>query len=223
MGASTAAFAGSTNAECVPRGRHLRRAPSRGMVPGTVVIVPAGETRQIRWSAVSAVGPRRPLTACLRASGQSSARRSQWTSRASIRRQRPDARFRPGKRASEHAGRVLTRIVQGERVVSPGGILLPHRSRRQRPRESCYGSASSKAAQSAATRRTSSHVSPPGSWVPASPDEVANITEPVGVRRAGVALWPAQSEPAERSWIARAGGPWRAARSASCLRTAFAR
>ena len=97
MGASTAAFAGSTNAECVPRGRHLRRAPSRGMVPGTVVIVPAGETRQIRWSAVSAVGPRRPLTACLRASGQSSARRSQWTSRASIRRQRPDACFRPGK------------------------------------------------------------------------------------------------------------------------------
>ena len=33
------------------------------------------------------------------------------------------------------------------------GCLLPHRSRRQRPRESCYGSASSKAAQSAATRR----------------------------------------------------------------------
>ena len=79
MGASTAAFAGWTKTDCVPRGRHLRRAPSRGMVPATVIIVPAGETRQIMWSAVSAVGPRRPLSACLRASGQSSARRSQWT------------------------------------------------------------------------------------------------------------------------------------------------
>jgi hypothetical protein len=45
-----------------------------------------------------------------------------------------------------------------------------------------------------------------GEWVPASPDDVANITEPVGVRHAGGALWPAPSEPPERSWVAGARG-----------------
>ena len=101
-------------------------------------------------------GRRLSLSPGLRSSAPTPTRRLRWTTRASVGQSVPR---RPlslrAKRASRRARDREERDSSKASVWCHwAGCLLPHRSRRQRPRESCYGSASSKAARSAPTMRS---------------------------------------------------------------------